>query len=123
MTFHQSTGDNAVLSARSAISRGLEAPSIASKIESDVAVESGIIRNTLSRAQDLLDAGDRLADRLRGPDVQRAWPAEPLMASLIFASRPRGVELRFSSQGTLAQAGDWPKLDRGLARGGRFATF
>jgi hypothetical protein len=46
---------------------------------------------------------------------------------LIFASRPRGVELRFNSppksQGTLAQAGAWPKLDRGLARRGRSATF
>ena len=57
----------------------------------------------------------------------RPWPAETLVASLIFASRPRGVELRFSSppksQGTLAQAGDWPKLDCGLAGRGRSATF
>jgi hypothetical protein len=66
-----------------------------------------------------------------GLDVQRLrlalGPLKPLVASLIFASRPRGVELRFSttpkSQGTLAQAGDWPKLDRGLARRGRSATF
>jgi hypothetical protein len=62
--------------------------------------------------QDLLDAGDCLVDRLLGPDVERLRLAlgslKPLVASLIFASRARGVELRFSSppksQGTLAEA-------------------
>jgi hypothetical protein len=52
-------------------------------------------------AQDLLDAGDRLADHLRGPDVERIrlalGPLRPWVVSLILASRPRGVELRFSS--------------------------
>jgi hypothetical protein len=51
--------------------------------------------------QDLLDPGDRLDARLRGPDIERLrlalGPLKPLVASLIFASRPRGVELRFSS--------------------------
>jgi hypothetical protein len=45
--------------------------------------------------------GDRLADHLRGPDVERIrlalGPLKPLVVSLILVSRPRGVELGFSS--------------------------
>jgi hypothetical protein len=93
---------------------------------------SGRIRTRRARSRaDLLDAVNHLADGLGGPDVQRLrlalGPLKPLVASLIFAWRPRGVELRFSSppksQGTLAQAGEWPKLDRGFARRGPSATF